>query len=890
MARTRTSLSLGTDKLEGLALGTALPAYGAMTAAARLVMPNRKLVISYSSAQDQAWAMWRIEGELYYGVSWLANMISRVRLVVAEVSDQDAEPVLVETGPAVDILKRLGNQSHLLKEFSTHLSVPGECWLVGEQPDPEIPEGPDFERWMVLSANEIRPSKRRKIRGENTFEIREGEGNNGTNDAFLWRQISPDSLVVRMWRPDAQFGWRADSPTLHALGALTELDLTDKRIITSLMSRLVGNGVMLYDRARLSIPDQGPPAEGMEAVDPFAKIFVDVASQAIADPMSPAAALPIPIGFECNDPENFDPKLLMQIIKFGDPVSPELIAQRDSALRRVATTINVPIEVITGMGDTNHWCTDDETEILTQSGWVHHDQIEVGSIVRTLDHVTGLTHWSPVENVYRADVVDEPMRLFDSALHNSLTTMNHRWPALKHLGGKGAVRKEIRRTWTTTMEMHRQHRVIVSAPSGDLPSEAKYSDAFVEMVAWLWTEGSIHQNRVTIFQSHSVNLPRVERIRAALTALFGPVSQSMRPVAGGNSLGYPAWRESVINDPAALGQPVTAFYLNKDASEPFIGVAPGKRVDFEFIRSLTRAQLDLFIDVSCQGDGWHYRQGFLDIWQREADALDAYEFACILSGRWTSRTRADSGGRIGWCVRGSDRAVTSPVDSARQQGMGVPGRAATDTVISYTGTIWCPTTRHGTWLARRGGKPFWTGNSAAQIEESAIKSNVAPDVELIAASLTTGLLYPMLKAMDADLTGPSGGRLIVWYDPSELTVRPDRSKNAQEAYDRFELTGAALRSEAGFGEEEAPNPAELNEMILKRIVRDVPALAAAALKELGGPELMAVQAAPSTNVTINRPQRVSPADVPSDTQPNPDVVESPGTQESKNPTRTPSGT
>jgi hypothetical protein len=121
-------------------------------------------------------------------------------------------------------------------------------------------------------------------------------------------------------------------------------------------------------------------------------------------------------------------------------------------------------------------------------------------------------------------------------------------------------------------------------------------------------------------------------------------------------------------------------------------------------------------------------------------------------------------------------------------------------------------------------------------------------------------------------------------------VRPDRSKNALDAYDRFELNGASLRTEAGFGDEDAPNPAELNEMLLKRIVRDNPALAAAALEKLGGPALSPMQTAPSTNVTINRPGR-APADGPSDaTVPSTDAVGSDGNEESKNPTRTPSGT
>ena len=509
-----------------------------LTAAARPILPNRKLVIGSSSSQHSAWNFWRQEGELAYAVSWLANMISRVRLVVAEVSDTDAEPVLVEDGAAVEILNRLaggvGGQSQLLKEFSTHLSVPGEGWLVGEQPDGAIAESPDFERWMVLSAEEIRPA-RRKVRGEAVFEIREGEGEGQASDAMYWRPISPDSLVVRFWRPDAQYGWRADSPTLHALGALTELDLCNKRILANLMSRLVGNGILLYDKGRLSIPEQGAPAEGAEAVDNFAKLLVDVASQAIADPMSPAAGIPIPIGWSATDMDGFDPKMLMQVIKFGDATDEKLIGQRESALKRVATTMNTPQEVMLGMKGLNDW-------------------------------------------------------------------------------------------------------------------------------------------------------------------------------------------------------------------------------------------------------------------------------------------------------------------------------------------------------------------SVAQIEEGAVKTNVSPDVELICHSLTTGYLYPRLKAENQVLTGPTGGRLVVWYDPTAITVRPDRSKNALDAYDRFELNGSALRMEAGFADEDAPAPNELVEMLLKKIARDNPALAAAALEQLGGPTLAAAQTAPSTSVTINRPQRGVPADVPSDVEPDPDAVGSDDAQESKNPERTPSGT
>lgn len=494
------------------------PSNAPMTAAGKPIFPNRKMVIAYDSRQTAAWAAWDQEGELYTLTEWLSNMVSRCRLVIAEVNAGDDEPTLVESGPAVEALARLGGgaggQAQLLQEAATHLSVPGIGWLVGEQPDDGIPDSPDFERWVILSADEIRPAKRR-IRGESVFEIREGNGENENADAAIWRPLSPESIVIRFWRPHPRNGWRPDSPTLHALGALLELDLINKRIIASILSRLASNGILLYDKGRLSIPDQDTPGEGMEAIDNFAKILVDVAGRGIANPEAPEAIIPIPIGWTCDSMEGFDPKLLMQHITFGDPVSPELIAQRDSAVERVSRTMPVSPERLTGMGDASHW-------------------------------------------------------------------------------------------------------------------------------------------------------------------------------------------------------------------------------------------------------------------------------------------------------------------------------------------------------------------GASQIEESDVKSYVAPTVELIANAWTTGFLYPLLKAGGADLTGPGGGRLIIWYDPGAITAKADKSKSALDAYDRFEASGAALRRETGLDDEDAPNPAELVEMVVKRIARENPALMAAALKELGGPELAATQA-PSTNVVINRPGRA-----PTEGPPDPTVPDTQG--------------
>jgi hypothetical protein len=81
--------------------------------------------------------------------------------------------------------------------------------------------------------------------------------------------------------------------------------------------------------------------------------------------------------------------------------------------------------------------------------------------------------------------------------------------------------------------------------------------------------------------------------------------------------------------------------------------------------------------------------------------------------------------------------------------------------------------------------------------------------------------------------GEEPGDWVVWYDASEITLRPDRSEAAQNAYDRLELNGDAYRRETGFDEDDAPDDEELRILILKAVAKD-PTVYATAIKELTG--------------------------------------------------------
>ena len=86
---------------------------------------------------------------------------------------------------------------------------------------------------------------------------------------------------------------------------------------------------------------------------------------------------------------------------------------------------------------------------------------------------------------------------------------------------------------------------------------------------------------------------------------------------------------------------------------------------------------------------------------------------------------------------------------------------------------------------------------AWSVEEAAIKAHTEPLLGVITASLTTGYLRPYLEGMGV----PDAEQYSFEADTSALRLRPNRSKEALELYDRGALTRRTLLVENGFDPE-----------------------------------------------------------------------------------------
>jgi hypothetical protein len=331
-----------------------------LTAAVQMISSNKDLnifrPISYDGWQDEAWAFYEGLGEFSYGVSWFSEALSRCRLNVAEVSPGGDEPQVLTSGPAVDLIEQLAGgpagQSALLKSFAVQLSVPGECYLVGHDIN-----GIDYESfagiildaepddsghvWTVQPKTTIKPSQR-------TFKTmlgREQRGYEMQVDDAVWVPLPGETLIARIWDRDERMPWRASSPARAALATMREIDMYNRYIMATLISRVALNGVWLIpDEVTLPVN----PAYA-DQQDPFFAELLDVMRSVIKNPGSPASAAPLPLRVPGDLVDKF------KHMTFATPLDDKIFEAREGALRRLAASLNLPQEVLTGLGNTNYW-------------------------------------------------------------------------------------------------------------------------------------------------------------------------------------------------------------------------------------------------------------------------------------------------------------------------------------------------------------------------------------------------------------------------------------------------------------------------------------------------------------------------------------------------------
>lgn len=125
-------------------------------------------------------------------------------------------------------------------------------------------------------------------------------------------------------------------------------------------------------------------------------------------------------------------------------------------------------------------------------------------------------------------------------------------------------------------------------------------------------------------------------------------------------------------------------------------------------------------------------------------------------------------------------------------------------------------------LLGTGGMNHW---GAWLVLEDVVTTHLEPPLALICDALTTQYLWPVLG--DQGMSPEEAHDYVIWYDVSDLVVRPNRGADAQALHDKGVISDEALRGATGFDETDAPPALPLELELALDAVKANPALLAA---------------------------------------------------------------
>jgi hypothetical protein len=413
----------------------------------------------------------------------------------------------------------------------------------------------------------------------------------------------------------------------------------------------------------------------------------------VPEPIDPGETkyirLPFPPFYHYRLDENKQPYLVGKSHWKGDLEKGEFCKDHGTVTRTLATMYIKLCERYATRSNWRGYCVDTATEALTQRGWLGIDQITESDVI--LSYNQGDLTWSSIKSIYRGEF-DGLMHKLSSRSIDSLITPNH-----KLVTERGLVPVEY---------ILEKDRIVVMGNPEAGSTEKHYSDSFVELAGWIVTEGCYDVNRengkirsIAIYQNAG---SKADRIRNCLINLDYKFSESFRSK---NNI---------------------AFNILREDSKKLIEIFPTKNLTMDFILKLTKHQRELLIETMIDGDGWRRANGNRSYVQKDLNHVNLFQALCAVAGHKTNAHYIDnhiSYGKLtnyysinlfsnrgnvtnGSCIdfNGGKRNGRKCVGQGKASHPNVP-------TVYYKGMVWCPETEYGSFIARRNGKVYLTGNT-----------------------------------------------------------------------------------------------------------------------------------------------------------------------------------
>lgn len=346
-------------------------------------------------------------------------------------------------------------------------------------------------------------------------------------------------------------------------------------------------------------------------------------------------------------------------------------------------------------------CVDYDTEILTTSGWKRYDEVSNGDTILSYSLQSHEIVEDHIQQVHIYPGTTDVVR-FDTPTFSAVSTPDHRWVVGEY--------DEVPRIKTTRdIVTHKwPDYPIIRVANNSFAPNPDFSDDELKLVGWVMTDGSIGKKAYAIHLYQSI-----KRTKNA------EVYQDMICTLDRLGIQYTdACRDGYYHE----------IYLKKSSLTKWIrDTFPDRVLSFEWVSTLSQHQAEVVMRAMLQGDGTgvdgcgvRANGARVSLCCKGEAARDVFQYLCYRAGYATNFLTID-GSKLDYPSNHKlyDSMTNIPNSSNVYYDVTVlqiiraqvyPHHKFDETVQG----VWCVTTTEGTWIARRDGKVYITGNSIVQ--------------------------------------------------------------------------------------------------------------------------------------------------------------------------------
>lgn len=320
-----------------------------ITAAARRIDPSNPEDLVHipkrpEQWQNEAWLYYDAVPEIKFAGRFNGNALSRLQLrVVADVSP-DGAPVEVEeavgeegitaslAAAALDETIRMGDadvMSGHMHEFGVDLTIPGDSYMVVT---PETPTEP--ETWQVYSESAISRTKQ-------GLTLRQKPGARP-------ELLPPGTIAHRIWRRHSRWPGLTDSNVRSILSEIEELLIYSRQFRAVGKSRNAAGLLYLHQDLDTPAPATGPNGQATNLTTLEAGLTQSLVTPTYDDASASSVVPHIVRG-------KGRPDDMIKLFALDRKIDDQAIARVTFLIQRCAHGLDMPVEVLTGIADMNHW-------------------------------------------------------------------------------------------------------------------------------------------------------------------------------------------------------------------------------------------------------------------------------------------------------------------------------------------------------------------------------------------------------------------------------------------------------------------------------------------------------------------------------------------------------